>query len=288
MPLIAREYKLLIFRLATSWLLLMSGVTSCALPASASNELRTIAINGDAVPGVPATSRIRWLSSHAPALGDHGHVAFSGALEFPEGPTGRQIIVGSANGLEAIATATRHEQAPGTSQGVYFDRFEYPVPYNLNRDGRTVVSAFIDGPGVRDDISDVGLWSNASGTMELVVRGGDPAVGAPLGMMYWGYFYPMQIDDQGTVTFIGQFTRDFLSQNPRRAIWRRDIEGSVTPVILSGDPAPGFATSVSFSSPRFSSINNAGQLALTIPLYGDGVTSANDLSVWAENNPGSL
>jgi hypothetical protein len=59
------------------------------------------------------------------------------------------------------------------------------------------------------------------------------------------------------------------------------VEVSFRPVALSSQPAPGLATNLIFNSFYDFSIANDGRVAFTATLTGPGVTTTNNLGVWA-------
>ena len=96
--------------------------------------------------------------------------------------------------------------APGTPLGVTFREF-VPSPVTINNAGQTAFEAWLTGDGV-DDSNGEGVWSEGSGTLELVARRGSPAPGTASGVNF-GAFNPYRwplLNDAGQTAFCAVLT----------------------------------------------------------------------------------
>src|SRR5262245_13184219 len=121
----------------------------------------------------------------------------------------RSLIVTCLIGLLAAASDTSHaagvirtvalsgQHPPGTPSGVaYGDTFGTAAAIN---DAGQVAFDFPLVGGSPPGALNEGIWSEGSGNLALVARGGDPAPG-PSGSTYYGFFLPL-INNVGFVAF---------------------------------------------------------------------------------------
>jgi hypothetical protein len=129
---------------------------------------RTVALSGQPAPGVDDGAVFAGFSR--PVLNRTGKVAFMGGVAGPNG---------AANGIWSEGTgslalvARQGLAAPGTDAN-FSNTFFDPL---ISNGGQTAFMALVSGPGVTNS-NHAGFWSDASGSLQLVVREGAPAPNA--------------------------------------------------------------------------------------------------------------
>jgi len=186
-------------------------------------------------------------------------------------------FVSSAKGDTLRTVTLSGDTAPGTV--AEFSFLSSPV---LNDAGQAAFQGGLTGSGISSS-NDRGIWSEGSGTLTLVARKGEGAVGTTSTFSNFGLVTKPIINDTGQTAFRGTLA----SAVTDIGIWSEG-EGSLSLVARNGDIAPD--TSVSLSSilvPSTPVLNDAGQTAFQGILTGPGVAPSNDRGIWSEGN-GSL
>jgi hypothetical protein len=246
-----------------------------------SGTLALVARRGDPAPGTPSGVNYLNFSGFVPVLNDAGQIAFNARLTgatndggiWSEGPGGLKLV------------ACEVDPAPGAPSGVNFVSLGRPPV--MNDAGQTAFFANLAGPGV-SPANSRGLWSEGSGTLALVARGGDHAPGTPSGVNFRiiGSYSPA-LNSAGQTVFISSLTGSGVDSTNDRGIWS-DRTGSLALVARSGDQAPGMSGGANYGSFLSDPIlNDAGQIAFVATLIGTGVDSTNDSSLWLDGS-GSL
>jgi len=195
-----------------------------------------------------------------------------------------------AGSLALVARSGGH--APGTPSGVVFefdgnpDNLTAPL---FNDTGHVAFSALLTGDGV-DDTNDRGVWSNRSGSLELVVRAGSAAPGMATGVRF-SSVGPALLSNTDTVGLIGTVTGPGVNTSNNEGLWL-DTSGVTALVARTGSHAPGTPAGTVFNSffqgMNSSAINDAGQVLFRAYLTGAGVNSDNDEGIWATDRSGVL
>jgi hypothetical protein len=183
--------------------------------------------------------------------------------------------------LEARAGAP----APGTPEGVLFGRVFSPI--TMNSAGKVAFEFRLTGSGV-DSTNDQGLWSNASGSLELVARRGSQAAGTPSGVNYDLFetrLWPL-LNDAGQLAFLAGLAGAGVDESNNEGIWLKD-SGNPTLVARRGDSAPG-VSGATFSDLHIPGLNTAGQIAFRADLTGMEIDVTNDRGIWATDSTGTL
>lgn len=157
-----------------------------------------------------------------------------------------------APGQRAYETiALTGDAAPGT--GVHFSILFNSV---INDAGQIAFLGILTGPDV-DITNQRGIWiTDASGTMELVARSGDPAPGADPGGNFDGFETP-RLNEAGQIAFFAFFTNPGVNNI---GIWVTDtVSGTPELVALTDTAAPGTNPAFTFGRIRPPVINDAGQ-----------------------------
>jgi hypothetical protein len=254
-----------------------------------SGNLALVARTGNQAPGLPDGvnfARNSALELFTPVLNNSGRTAFFGGLA--DGSVG---IWSEGSGNLALV-ARDGLPAPGTPEGVNHsfsllrDFPFFPDLPKLNDVGQVSFLGNLTGSGI-NYTNDWGIWSEASGNLALVARGGDPAPGTPNGVNYDSFFYQTGFNDAGQSVFFAILTGSGVDPSNDHGIW---TTGSGAPklVVRSGSPAPGTPSGVNFQS-LFGNVsfNNAGRVAFEGFLTGEGVDETNNQGLWSEGS-GSL
>jgi hypothetical protein len=175
--------------------------------------------------------------------------------------------------------------APGTPSGVNFGWFF--GSHGFNNAGQMA----IEGPlaGNVDETNDEGLWTNVSGSLELVAREGSQAVGTPAGVNYGTFTnsgWPV-LNDTGQIAFITEIAGEGVDDSNDEGIWS-GLTGDLTLVARTGDPAPETPSGVNFSDLEYPALNSSGQIAFRGDLTGSGVDATNDKGLWATDRTGAV
>jgi hypothetical protein len=181
--------------------------------------------------------------------------------------------------------------APGTPSGVDFEFLRGHA--GSNSEGRVAFYASLTGDGV-DETNNEGLWSDASGTLQLVARRGSPAPGTPEGVNFefslvFPNVFPLGpvLNDRGQIAFRANLTGAGVTSANNQGLWSGDV-GSLSLVARTGEQAPGTPNTVLFSNLFRPALNSEGQLAFRANLTGFGVTSSNNLGIWATDQDGAV
>lgn len=250
---------------------------------------RTVALHGQAAPGTqPGEAFFGSLEvplGAAPLIDEKGDVAFHAFLA-PGNTTGIWAELDGALDLVAL----RGTQAPGTPPGIVFVGFPPLAPRTPARaSGRT---AFLGS--VNDVLGQSGIWSEGPGELELVARIGDPAPGVTVGSTFRAVS-PPRLSPAGLIALNALFRRPGLAFD-EEGLWS-DRSGSLEPMVVEGDPAPGTAPGVVFGEGgifaaggafRSWAFNQSSRLVINGNLKGPGIDDFNDEGVWLERPTGGL
>jgi hypothetical protein len=149
------------------------------------NGLGLVARTGSNAPGT--ATGVNFRSFFGPTLNNSGDVAFQAELTGPgvDNTNNSGIWTGSGGNLQLVARTG--VQAPGTEADLRFGGFGYQAPGSsdpvFNNQGNVAFAASLSGPGV-NSTNDIGIWSNAGGSLHLVMRIGLPAPGTGSGVNF--------------------------------------------------------------------------------------------------------
>ncbi len=264
-------------------------VTSGALafgsaPLRAAPDLRTILVTGDPVPGGPEGETIRWIGSppstgDALAItgdrGDVGFVAGWGASVFePHG-----VFVDEGGLVRRIAE--RGEMAPGTA--VPFDFFPGIFPASPHPSGGRVAFA----GGVTPDTTPIsGLWSDRTGSLELVFLDTDHPPDTPPGYGFFQWVHALR----GDAIVVNARYGTHINEH---GFWRDPGTGFET-IALTMTHAPGTPEGVVFGNGTELALgafqnwdlDDAARIAFHAMIMGSGVGDLNDEGIWSEGAAG--
>jgi hypothetical protein len=255
--------------------------------SNGSGSLELVARAGDQAPGTPSGMIYgvdNFASVAVGGLNGAGHIALWANLA-GSGVVGNQNFGVWSGGSGSQTLVTRSgSHAPGTPSGV---SFLHPLAgVASNNAGQIVFPGLLTGSGV-NSTNDMGLWSNRSGSLELVARKGSQAAGTPSGVKYFNILAFPVLNDAGQITFGSTLTGSGVDSTNELGIWS-DGSGEMALVARTGSQAPGTAAGVKFSNLNSLSLNSAGQTAFRAYLTGGGVDLTNDRGIWATDRDGAL
>src|SRR5690606_15027296 len=96
-------------------------------------------------------------------------------------------------------------EAPDTPSGVVYSG--YFSPPALNTAGHIAFGAGLHGSSVNSS-NNSGIWSDRSGSLDLVLRTGSQAPGALEGVVFASHFEPLVLNSAGQIAFKGFLSGD--------------------------------------------------------------------------------
>jgi hypothetical protein len=144
--------------------------------------------------------------------------------------------------------------APRTGDGTLYS-FGSPV---LNASGDLAFAASVSGGSVDD-----GLFRISGGVLETLVLQGDVLPGTGGGTADWLTFSRIDMNAAGTVAFVA----DIAGGSVDRGIFTIS-DGVISPVAVTGDPAPGTGGGLFDFLRRHIAIDDAGEVAYRADLSG--------------------
>ena len=235
-----------------------------------------IVLSGDQVSNAAEGVEISDFGS-GPMINAAGETAFSA---YVSGPSLDQPTFGIFSaGLGVLnQIALDRQQAPGVEQGVVFEFFEdapffSPPKLAFNDAGHVAfISALDEGSGTSFPRA---IFSDASGSLQLVARVNEQVPGAENGIRFGG-LSRVNLNNEGQVAFLAQLIDD-NGELSGSAIYATDLDGQLVEVVRTGglidvdeDPLVEDLRTVSllqFTPNRPStssrSFNNRGQLAFS-------------------------
>lgn len=197
---------------------------------------RTVALSGQAAPGAPGV--VISFFATAPVIDNAGRTAFFAILTGPAVTAGVNDESIWSEGSSVLTLVARSgSPAPG-APGVNFRTFSEAIIISA---GRTAFRAFLIA-----DVGDEGIWSEGSGALALVVRGGSPAPGTPAGVNFSNPEDPV-FNSAGQIAFLTDLNGTGVDPSNNESIWSEG-SGVLALVARAGDPAPGTPAGVNFIS----------------------------------------
>lgn len=260
---------------------------------------RTVALSGDVAPvggGVlPPFPRFDNQIFHGISVNADGQVAFYANLTGVGIDVSNQVGIWSEGSGSLGLVARRGNQAPGTPFGVKLAALSHPV---LNDVGQSAFRGSLTGPST-DATNLIGIWSEGSGSLNLVARAGDHAPGTLGGISFLGErdlgggfadfgMYEPVFNAAGKTAFSAYLTGPGIDETNDLGIWSEG-SGSLALVAREGNQAPGTPFGVKFGGLSDTPVlNSAGSTAFRGRVVGPGVDSTNENGIWAENRPGAI
>lgn len=208
---------------------------------------------------------------------------------------GQTIFITSISGKHSIVLeepgtlsiiVNSGDPAPGTATATFGGLFEP----SLNDAGQIAFRANLVGTGV-DSTNDRGIWSEGSGTLNLIAREGSPAPGTDIGVLFGSGFDDPLINGAGDTVFTGNLTGEGLTQFLNDTGMWLEKDGALDLIAQSGVTEPPGVSSSDFADFReFSTyvLNGVGQVAFVHSIGGGGVDTTNNRGIWATDPSGEL
>jgi hypothetical protein len=199
-----------------------------------------------------------------PSHNMNGDFVFSAAI-------GYQWVLGAWHDGETRVIATEGDIAPGTDK--QFQRFD-GLAASINSSGRVAFRGFLHDYYQTYN----GIWADASGPLELVARGGDPAPGVDAGEAFL-YFSRPQLNARGDIAFSATLIGPGIDSDNDQGIWTRNELGILQLIAREGDllevasndfrQIAALVYGGDYGEPGRTVFNDAGQLVFAA-LFTDG------------------
>ena len=239
--------------------------------------------------GTPTGVNYRGLIG-SPLINNAGQVAFLGYVEGSgvHASSNQGIWAERSGSLELVALSGN--QAPGTPDGVNFRSFGLLPPLSDNRPafndaGQTAFLATLSGSGV-GSTNNQGIWSERSGSLQLVARSGAHAPDTFSGVNFESFHRP-EFNVAGQTAFLAALSGNGVNIANNQGLW---LEGSSGLRLLarSASQVPGAPDGVHFERFTPPELNEAGQIAFFAIITGNGVDASNNEGIWATDRTGTL
>lgn len=242
-----------------------------------------IAREGDATPGIGG-GEFQFINT--PVINDTGVMAFSGtARDAGRKLRGVDINFDNDNGLwittgEGLEIVARESDAIPGLPGFRYGGFFRP---SLNASGEiAVIGDVVDDAALRGQSLSGAYATNQSGDLVNFAKTGDLAPGAG-GAAYQDFLWSV-INDSGDIAYgaytdAGDGARG--GESPSGLWLRSGNDGSIAPIVVTGDTAPG-TDGAKFNFANSPVINNMGDVVFRADLLIEGdVTFDNASGIWA-------
>jgi hypothetical protein len=256
-------------------------------------QFRVVALQGQPAPGTPPGAVFVRFSGPFnnsfpfPGIDAEGNQSLFAILSGSEN-TGVWSEAGGALSL----LARTGQPAPGTEASFAgFPVIEVPAA-PLIRAGRSAFAATLVGPGVINTFNSDGIWSDRSGTLQLVVRAADPVPGLPEARFAEAHL--AAFNAQGRTLIASRLGGAGVTASNDESLWS-DRSGAFTPVAREGQPAPGTEPGVVFGFGQIGAgpsvftgavMNDASLIAFDATLAGPNIDSFNDEALYLSSAQG--
>jgi hypothetical protein len=202
-------------------------------------------------------------------------------------PNCSAVVVGTPGAMQVAAR--QGDAAPGTPDNYGGSGQIHILPLSFNDAGQVAFWDTVNGPDVVLSVNRYALFAGGVGSMQLIVRTGSPAAGAPPGVNYGqavGLTTP-SINDSGQLAFAMSWTTGLAGvDSTNDAVLYAGPIGSPQLIAREGDPAPGTPPGTSYAAPaggfgKILALNDSGGIYFEADLTGPSVTSANNAAYFA-------
>jgi hypothetical protein len=233
-----------------------------------------VAVSGQQAAGFPSGTNL--LGAGGPSLNSLGQISFSGRVSDNDADQFNDYGVWLFDDGSTELVVRSGGQAPGMPASA---TYQY-LSAALSEHGQMLLQGTVAGPGVTTD-NNAAIWKrDTAGSIHLLAREGDQAVGLPTGFTYGEtgptstqVFTNRTINAMGNVAFQLQYASTPFGPTGRSGIWAEDINGNLQLIAAVGFPleiAPGdtrivrdllFHGSGNNESGQRSGFNDRGQVA---------------------------
>jgi hypothetical protein len=255
-------------------------ILTMAAPALADGIYRTVVLLDDPVVGDPAAEYHRFAP---PWIDKDGKAIYYAEIT---GGVGYRGVWSESGGMSLEYQS--ETQAPGTPAGVLFESAPGVV---VNKSGQLGILADLDDSHLLvSSTNDSGIWSNASGSLQLIAREGSAATGGPIGAVFddFASWSKPVLNNGGQMAFMADMKNGVggVGSLDRRGIWRVASSGGLSLVVRKNDQVFGGPVGQLHSGFDTPLMNENGELAFRGFLTGTD-TSGSGSVIWAESG-GSL
>ncbi len=244
--------------LARGFFVVMS-LSTAAREVAGQIAFQTIALSGQAAPGLPAGVNYSSFAI-APAINDAGGVAYRAALT-GTGVTGLNdfaLYAGTYASPQLIAR--EGNAAPGTPAGVNYSVLSNQV--DINDAGAVVYTSNLIGSGV-SGANDSAIFAGSIASPQLVARTGGAAPGTPAGVSYTNFFasqFIPALSDAGHIIYAADLSVSGNGSVSPDAIFAGSLAAPQL-VVRESTVAPGGPPGATYVTFGIAAINDAGQVA---------------------------
>lgn len=214
-----------------------------------------------------------------PRLSNDGHVTFPATLAGGNVSTDNNkcIYNNRAGFLDMVARTG--EEVPGTTEGVVFASI---APPSIDATGRILLSASLEGTGVTP-LTERALCTDGSGSLSVVVRGGEAAPGLGMDVNHWAFGIPTA-NASGQIAFKGVLMGAGVESTNSDCIFSEGM-GTITPLAREGDQADGLPADLLFGNFQGSPLltDNGFTLFWGNVTGPDVVPNVNSGCIWLSN-----
>jgi hypothetical protein len=249
-------------------------------------SLQLVAREGSQAPGTPEGVFFSFdVLNDSLTMNDEGEVAFYSQLLGAGITTLNEYgIFAQRDGNPLMLIVWDGDPVPGVPGALFKDVYNSRIP--INNQGEIAFEAtLVRGSGGVTAGNERGVWSEGGGTLQRVVRGSEPAPGAPAGATFQDGF-AWDFNNVGQIAFRGTMNvgSGGVTDSNDGGYWSEG-GGALHLVAREGDPAPGTVGAVFDRAGVFVQLNDAGQTAFDAHLklgIGDA-NSTNYVGVWSES-----
>lgn len=209
-----------------------------------------------------------------------GQLSLSARVDAPSFAADAGLWTGQPGQLSLVAR--EGDPAPGADPAVFAVVGVAPFPL-LTDSGTSILTTTLAGPTITFG-NDLGIWTGTPGNLTLLAREGNPAPTGTPGVTFRDIEEPA-VNAAGDLAFLSLLAGQGITGTNLSSLWLARPQG-LTLAAQSGRRAPGTPPGVTFDAFFQPAINANAQLAFRAFLTGPGITSANDLSLWATDPQG--
>ncbi len=238
-------------------------------------SIELVVRNGDLAPGTP--QGVVFSELIGPIANDAGAIAFRALLDGSDVDDDNNSGIWAERGGSFALVAREGDRAPGTPAGVFFSALNNGPVFNDR--GQTAFQGVLTGAGVNGS-NNRGFWSEGGGSLALVARKGDAAVGMPDGVIYSSLVPPIRLNRSGQSAFLGNLSGPGVDPSNDEGIWIGG-PGSLSLFLRKGDRAPGTPPGVFFSELPRPKFDDDGIVTIQAVLAGATIDATNDEGFWS-------
>lgn len=248
--------------------------------------LETVVKSYQQIPGLPQGNLFSGAATYL--IGGGNHVAFhSGIRTFGGSILGYGIWRWNGHSFAEVFRAMSGEPVnlPGLNMGETISGVGYLLGNGASRIG--LMAQIVGAP------SGNGIWAEEAGSLQLVMRRGMAAPGTSQGVTFQSLneFSTSPIcvfftDDEETI-FMAKLEGTGINTTNDMGVWRRNSLG-LHMVAREGDQMSGAVAGVLFDRIEGVASTRRGEIVVQASIRGPGITSANNLGIWALNPIGEF